>query len=64
VLDNATEDNCRRLRDRLLRQEVGRLAEQWHQLDPADTAFARLAIDHPEACHTAADYPGWIPGRR
>ncbi|WP_326806717.1 hypothetical protein OHB04_02655 [Streptomyces sp. NBC_01775] len=41
---------------------AGLLAEQQHLLDPADTVFARLAVEHPEACHTADDYPGWTPG--
>lgn len=40
----------------------GQLAEQQHLLDADDTRFARLAVDHPEACHTADDYPGWTPG--
>lgn len=41
-----------------------RIAEQDHQLDnPAvENAFARLACDHPEHCHTSKDYPGWQPG--
>lgn len=37
-------------------------AEQEHQLDPADTAFARLACEHDDCCSTEADYPGWTPG--
>ena len=41
---------------------AGLLAEQEHQTDPADSLFARLAVAHPEACHTAADYPNWTPG--
>jgi hypothetical protein len=38
------------------------LAEQSHQVDTADAAFARLACEHPEACSCAADYPNWTPG--
>lgn len=37
----------------------GLAAESRHQLDLADTAFATLAVTHPDACSTAADYPGW-----
>ncbi|MFH8751039.1 hypothetical protein ACH4GK_32140 [Streptomyces rimosus] len=36
--------------------------EMDHMLDPADAAFARLAVEHPECCSTAADYPGWTCG--
>ncbi|MBQ1164372.1 hypothetical protein KBZ21_40995, partial [Streptomyces sp. A73] len=25
-------------------------------------AFALLAVQHPDRCHTAADYDGWTPG--
>ena len=41
-----------------------RVDEQYHQLeDPAvEDAFAHLAIDHPDTCHSQADYPGWQPG--
>lgn len=39
------------------------LAEQTHQLDPADAAFAALACAHPEACSCPEDYPNWTPGR-
>lgn len=39
-----------------------RVAEQDHQLDHLDAAFARLACEHPEACHGANDYPDWTPG--
>ncbi|MFJ6566546.1 hypothetical protein ACIQNU_03945 [Streptomyces sp. NPDC091292] len=38
------------------------LAEQAHQVDTSDTAYARLACDHPEACSCDADYPNWTPG--
>lgn len=27
----------------------------------ADAAFAREAIEHPDACSTDEDYPGWTP---
>ncbi|MBQ1165158.1 hypothetical protein KBZ21_45040 [Streptomyces sp. A73] len=40
----------------------GHLAEQQHLLDPGDLAFALLAVQHPDRCHTAADYDGWTPG--
>lgn len=40
-----------------------RLAEQAHQLDPYDTAFADLASTHPDACSGADSYPHWTPGR-
>jgi len=40
---------------------LGRVAEQRHLVDPADAAFARLAINHPDRCSTDADYPGWNP---
>ncbi|GAA2630103.1 hypothetical protein [Streptomyces axinellae] len=50
------------LRDAELVAASARLAEQQHQLDTADGAFAALAVAHPEACHTDADYPGWTPG--
>lgn len=42
--------------------DEGRLAEQQHLLDSADTAFALLAVQHPDRCHTAADYPTWTAG--
>ncbi|MFL0393523.1 hypothetical protein ACH0CM_12440 [Streptomyces albus] len=42
--------------------DEGRLAEQQHLLDTTDAAFAALAIDHPDRCHTAADYPTWTAG--
>ncbi|MET9550595.1 hypothetical protein ABZY36_35620 [Streptomyces sp. NPDC006627] len=41
---------------------AGRAAEQRHQLDPHDDAFAALACAHPESCAHDADYPGWTPG--
>jgi hypothetical protein len=44
------------------RLTTGRLAEQAHLLDPADTAFARLACDHGDCCSTEADYPNWTCG--
>lgn len=43
-------------------QADGRLAEQQHLLDPNDAAFALLAVQHPDRCHTAADYPAWTAG--
>ncbi|MBQ1164382.1 hypothetical protein KBZ21_41045 [Streptomyces sp. A73] len=42
--------------------EMKDLAEQQHLLDPVDLAFALLAVQHPDRCHTAADYDGWTPG--
>ncbi|MGW2920319.1 hypothetical protein ACWDBF_21010 [Streptomyces angustmyceticus] len=33
------------------------LIEMRHLLDPSDTAFAALAVEHPECCSTLADYP-------
>lgn len=39
------------------------LVELRHLLDTAGASFDRLAAEHPEACPTAADYPGWTPGR-
>lgn len=39
------------------------LAEQAHQVDPCDTAFADLAATHPDTCATGQDYPNWTPGR-
>ncbi|MFD7661312.1 hypothetical protein [Streptomyces sp. NPDC059788] len=53
VVDNATEEQCRRVRDGLI--------EQNHAIDLADAAFARLTIEHSECC-SAADYPGWARG--
>ncbi|GGU84582.1 hypothetical protein GCM10010275_19550 [Streptomyces litmocidini] len=41
----------------------GCLAEQAHQLDTFDAAFARLACEHGDRCSTELDYPGWTPGR-
>ncbi|MFD0074325.1 hypothetical protein ACFVIY_18010 [Streptomyces sp. NPDC127166] len=46
-----------------IRLRAGRLAEQAHQLDLCDAAFARLACEHGDRCSTAADYPDWTPGR-
>ncbi|MEU2724010.1 hypothetical protein [Streptomyces smyrnaeus] len=40
----------------------GQLAEQQHLLDTADLAFALLAVQHPDRCHTPDDYPTWTPG--
>ena len=40
-------------------QLAGRGAEQRHLVDPLDRTWGRLAVEHPEACSTAADYPGW-----
>lgn len=48
------------------RMQAGVAAEARHQLDPTevtvDAAFARLAVEHPDTCAGAADYPGWTPG--
>ncbi|MEU1273065.1 hypothetical protein [Streptomyces sp. NPDC005799] len=54
----------RDLRDLAARQRLaaGTAAEARHQLDPADTAFAALACEHPEKCSCPADYPAWTPG--
>lgn len=41
------------------RLAVGRAAEAHHLIDPTDAAFALLAVEHPEACTTAATYPDW-----
>ncbi len=41
---------------------AGRAAEQRHQLDAIDGAFARMASEHPEACSRPDDYPNWRPG--
>ena len=41
----------------------GAAAEARHLGDPTDHAWEHLAVDHPEACSTDADYPGWKPGR-
>lgn len=42
------------------REKAGLVAEQSHQLDPADAAFAALACACPaKACGCDADYPGW-----
>ena len=40
----------------------GCLAEQTHQLDTFDAAFARLACEHGDRCSSESDYPGWTPG--
>lgn len=49
------------------RLRAGLAAEQSHQLDPADRAFAVLACRCPaEACACDADYPGfaeWVAAR-
>ncbi|MFH9426406.1 hypothetical protein [Streptomyces sp. NPDC017529] len=54
VVENASEEHCRRVRDGLL--------EQNHAVDPVDTAFARLAAEHPERCSALDAYPGWTCG--
>ncbi|MYX14463.1 hypothetical protein GTY67_13755 [Streptomyces sp. SID8374] len=41
------------------RMAAGLLAEERHQCDPDDAAFALLPCPHPEACSTDADYPEW-----
>ncbi|MGY1439467.1 hypothetical protein [Streptomyces reniochalinae] len=47
-------------------EDDGQLAEQKHLLSDEDAAFdllfAGLAITHPEACHTPADYLAWTAG--
>ncbi|MDX3588553.1 hypothetical protein [Streptomyces europaeiscabiei] len=43
------------------RLAAGVAAEQRHQLDPADRAFAALACACPNGCSCEADYPGWTP---
>ncbi|MDX2527984.1 hypothetical protein [Streptomyces europaeiscabiei] len=43
------------------RLAAGVAAEQRHQLDPADRAFADLACACPNGCSCPADYPGWTP---
>lgn len=43
------------------RLAAGVAAEQRHQLDPADRAFAALACACPSSCSCADDYPGWTP---
>jgi hypothetical protein len=43
------------------RLAAGVAAEQRHQLDPADRAFADLACACPAGCSCPADYPGWTP---
>lgn len=43
------------------RLAAGVAAEQRHQLDPADGAFAALACNCPGGCSCAEDYPGWNP---
>ncbi|MCG0066532.1 hypothetical protein L0F81_25160 [Streptomyces tricolor] len=44
----------------------GIAAEARHQMDPAEidveTAFTRLACEHPKACSCDSNYPGWTPG--
>ncbi|APE21344.1 MULTISPECIES: hypothetical protein [Streptomyces] len=41
----------------------GCLAEQAHQMDALDAAFARLACEHGDRCSTADTYPDWTPGK-
>lgn len=41
------------------RLTAGCLAEQAHQLDASDGAFARLACEHGDCCSTDNDYPEW-----
>ncbi|MET9517488.1 hypothetical protein [Streptomyces sp. NPDC002994] len=53
------DESVARLRQLIAHPDV---AEQEHQLDPADKAFAQLACAHPEKCSTPDDYPGWTPG--
>lgn len=44
------------------RLAAGIAAEARHQLDNSDTAFARLACEHPDRCSCTSDYPDWAPG--
>ncbi|GHG30923.1 hypothetical protein [Streptomyces filamentosus] len=46
-----------------LRIQAGCLAEQAHQMDPFDAAFARLACEHGDRCSTPDTYPTWTPRR-
>ena len=62
VVENATEEQCRKVRDQLTASFEGQLAEQRHCLDLQDTAFARMACANPDACSCADDYPNWTPG--
>lgn len=44
------------------RNLAGATAEDRHLLDPCDSAFARLACEHPDRCSCGDDYPTWTPG--
>lgn len=46
---------------RLKRLTAGLEAEARHQLEPPVDMFTLMAVEHPERCSTAADYPGWVP---
>ncbi|MGK3107891.1 hypothetical protein [Streptomyces sp. WAC05858] len=63
VVENATEEHCRKVRDQLTANFDGQLAELRHLLDPQDAAFSRMACTNPDACSCLTDYPGWAPGR-
>lgn len=61
VLDvpvGVVESDIRAIEERQ-RLAAGVAAEARHIADGSDTAFAQLAVTHPDACSTAADYPGW-----
>ena len=47
----------------VLEARIADLREQYHQLDPADRAFAALACACPDGCSCPEDYPNWTPGR-
>ncbi|KAA6216450.1 hypothetical protein [Streptomyces filamentosus] len=51
------------LSDLLAALRSGCLAEQAHQMDPFDAAFARLACEHGDRCSTPDTYPTWTPRR-
>ncbi|RPK56147.1 hypothetical protein EES43_24205 [Streptomyces sp. ADI96-02] len=66
-VDVSTEERIRRIDEltalKRARFAVGMAAEERHQCDSDDSRFALLPCPHPEACSTAADYPGfdaWI----
>ncbi|MGY0062755.1 hypothetical protein ACWY4P_40520 [Streptomyces sp. LZ34] len=48
-------DDCRVLRDAM--------AATHSPSDRIAYAYDQWLVTHPEACPTAADYPGWTPGR-
>lgn len=66
VVENATEEHCRKVRDQLVDAEVLREAiarEAGLGADAQVSAFslALFLVTHPEApVSTLADYPGWL----